>query len=487
AYDGGTYKTIGAAHDFGGLDDATFPSTREELMHQYLVFFGLMPGGALNADFIADETEVCTDVSVVFSDLTYGTPTTWSWTFDGGAPSTSSEENPTVTYNAVGTYDVTLEVSDGTNTNSITKTDYIFVITAPDSPEAPTGETEVCTNYGLTYEYTVSSVANADSYEWLILPSEAGNISGTGLTGTVTWTEDWTGDATVQVIAMNDCGDSDPSVAFDVIASMCMINADFVADETEVCTEVGIVFSDLTYGTPTTWSWTFEGGAPATSNEENPTITYSVVGTYDVTLEVSDGTNTNSITKSDYISVSDSPESPETPSGEAEACSNIYLAYEYTVSSVANADSYEWLIAPAEAGNISGTGLTGTVTWTADWIGDATVQVIAMNDCGDSELSAAFDVSVSICTGIANNIDEGNLNIYPNPNSGSFTYELNGFNNEVVVTIHNALGKNVYRSDKLKVDGNFSKTIDLDVKEGIYYMHIKGDNVIINKKVVIKK
>lgn len=41
AYDAGTYKTIGAAHEFGGLDDGTFPSTREELMVRYLEFFGL--------------------------------------------------------------------------------------------------------------------------------------------------------------------------------------------------------------------------------------------------------------------------------------------------------------------------------------------------------------------------------------------------------------------------------------------------------------
>ncbi|MCB0805531.1 MAG: hypothetical protein KDC05_07000 [Bacteroidales bacterium] len=41
AYDAGTYKTIGASHEFGGLDDGTFPSTKEELMNQYLTFFGI--------------------------------------------------------------------------------------------------------------------------------------------------------------------------------------------------------------------------------------------------------------------------------------------------------------------------------------------------------------------------------------------------------------------------------------------------------------
>jgi len=43
AYDAGTYKTIGSSHEFGGLNDGSLPSTKEELMYQYLDFFGLVP------------------------------------------------------------------------------------------------------------------------------------------------------------------------------------------------------------------------------------------------------------------------------------------------------------------------------------------------------------------------------------------------------------------------------------------------------------
>jgi hypothetical protein len=43
AYSSGTYKTIGASHEYGGLNDGTFPSTKQELMYQYLDFFGLIP------------------------------------------------------------------------------------------------------------------------------------------------------------------------------------------------------------------------------------------------------------------------------------------------------------------------------------------------------------------------------------------------------------------------------------------------------------
>ena len=43
AYNQGTYKTIGTSHEFGGLNDGTFPSTKQELMYRYLDFFGLIP------------------------------------------------------------------------------------------------------------------------------------------------------------------------------------------------------------------------------------------------------------------------------------------------------------------------------------------------------------------------------------------------------------------------------------------------------------
>jgi hypothetical protein len=41
AYDAGTYRTVGASFEFGGLADGTSPSTKNELMHQIIDFFGV--------------------------------------------------------------------------------------------------------------------------------------------------------------------------------------------------------------------------------------------------------------------------------------------------------------------------------------------------------------------------------------------------------------------------------------------------------------
>ncbi|MCD4731721.1 MAG: PKD domain-containing protein, partial [Bacteroidales bacterium] len=81
----------------------------------------------LTADFYADITDVCSGGTVNFQDLSLGSPISWSWSFPGGSPSSSSLQNPTVTYNTPGTYNVSLSVSDGSGTNDIVKTNYITV------------------------------------------------------------------------------------------------------------------------------------------------------------------------------------------------------------------------------------------------------------------------------------------------------------------------------------------------------------------------
>ena len=57
----------------------------------------------LNADFSASPLSVYSGEYVQFTDLSVGNPTSWVWTFDGGTPSSSSNEmNPRIQYNTPG-------------------------------------------------------------------------------------------------------------------------------------------------------------------------------------------------------------------------------------------------------------------------------------------------------------------------------------------------------------------------------------------------
>jgi len=222
AYDAGTYKTIGASHEFGGLDDGSSPSTKAELMAKYIEFFG-MSAATLQALFYSDATSVCEEETVGFSDMSTGDVISWAWTFEGGSPGTSSAQNPAVMYFTAGTYDVTLEVSDGTETISTTMEDYITVGAAPEQAATPEGQVEICTNYmPSSYEYTTMGAEGADTYVWMVSPTEAGTISGEGLNAEFEFTPDWEGTAIISVQGVNDCGEGVFSEELEVLCEICI-------------------------------------------------------------------------------------------------------------------------------------------------------------------------------------------------------------------------------------------------------------------------
>lgn len=80
------------------------------------------------ADFTANNIMVATNAEVTFFDLSSNNPTSWSWTFEGAEPATSTEEMPTVTYAEPGLYSVVLETGNRAGTNVSTKTEYIEVM-----------------------------------------------------------------------------------------------------------------------------------------------------------------------------------------------------------------------------------------------------------------------------------------------------------------------------------------------------------------------
>lgn len=80
------------------------------------------------ADFSADKTSLCAGGQVQFSDESFNAVTGWNWTFQGGTPASSTVQNPSVTYSTPGLYEVTLTATDGSNTQSETKTAYIRVL-----------------------------------------------------------------------------------------------------------------------------------------------------------------------------------------------------------------------------------------------------------------------------------------------------------------------------------------------------------------------
>ena len=78
---------------------------------------------------------VCGGDDVQFFDESYNNITSWNWTFPNGTPSSSSVQNPMVSYSGSGSFDVTLEVTDALgNTMTQTFPNFISVIGNPGYP-----------------------------------------------------------------------------------------------------------------------------------------------------------------------------------------------------------------------------------------------------------------------------------------------------------------------------------------------------------------
>ena len=162
---------------------------------------------------------------------------------------------------------------------------------------------------------------------------------------------------------------------------------------------------------------------------------------------------------------------------------------EFTITEAANTLSYVWMIMPETAGIIEGEGLTGTVTWNEEFVGDVTISVQSVNDCGISDYSDNKEVLVYNTVGFEDLSHLVGIKVIPNPNSGLFKLEIESPVNELVtLRIMNAIGATVYQEDNINVNGSYTKTIDLgQFEDGMYYLFIDSNSIHKTEKIVVQK
>lgn len=128
-----TYILIAPNHEI--VEQDMWPISSVQTFVTYFQNNGLQQaecGAPLTAAFSADDYEVCQGESIQFTDESTGEITSWEWIFEGGTPATSTLQNPIVTYNDGGMWDVTLTVSNLTTSNTFTQMNMIYVFTLPE-------------------------------------------------------------------------------------------------------------------------------------------------------------------------------------------------------------------------------------------------------------------------------------------------------------------------------------------------------------------
>ncbi len=329
-------------------------------------------------------TPVCVGQVVALTSSATGGPTTFSWTSTGGSTSTSTLQNTTTSYASPGTYSVTLLVTNGMGSSTLTKTISVLSI-----PSVVVTSSNICSGGSANM-----SATGATSYTW-----NPGGLTGANQTLSPATTQVYT------VIGSNGtCTNSSTgSINVTTTPTVAVSNASTCAGTPVLVTASGAS------------NYTFNPGAlTGASQNLNPanTTTYTVTG--------ANGSCTNA--KSFTLTVVSNP-----TVGASATATLICASAQTTTLNATGATSYVW-----NPGNIAGNNIPTTLTSTTTFTVTGTT-----NGCSNT---ATVAISVSPCTGIATVNGAGNFKVYPNPTQGVVTLNFGEvFTGQV--TLFNALGQ----------------------------------------------
>ena len=313
----------------------------------------------------------CAIFDVQFEDQSTNNPTSWNWTFPGGTPGTSTMQNPLVTYDMVGNYDVTLIATNNLGSDTLTLPNFIEVNTVPTASFVASQLEGVVTFTNLSMD--------ADNYEWDFgdgnMSTDENPVHDYG--GEGTWT--------VVLTSYNECGSFSQTQNIETILSPI---AGIAYNADPICVGNQIEFMDNSQNTVTSRTWTFEGGDPATSFDANPIVTYNTPGTYTVTLEVSNSQGNDTQVIMNAVTVLEEPTASYTVSQDLNE-----ITYTYTGNPN---DDIEWLLPDGS------TSTETVVTFTAPSNGEYTATLGVSNICGadlaeiDNSINAYPDATIFV-------------------------------------------------------------------------------------------
>jgi PKD repeat protein len=324
---------------------------------------------------------------------------TYAWNFgDGSTSNTASSTSHT--YTSAGTFTATLTITNGVNSSTVTHS-----IQSYGAPIASFTRTPASGTAPLSVAFTDTSLGVPTSWLWNF---------GNGVTSTAqhpTYSYTAAGNYTITLTATNDAGSATASTTVSIAAPVLVLTpvAGFSRSAVSGIVPLTVTFVDTSTNSPTSWAWNFgDGGTAATRNASH---TYSIPGTYTVTLTATNSAGSNSITSTVAALVPAVIPSfiKSTASGSAP------LTVQFTDTSVNSPTSWSWNF---------GDGATSTAqnpSHVYTTAGTYTVTLNALNSTGGSPITSTVTVTSNIVNiTVLQNMQ--NVNIYNNrsPSSPSF-------------------------------------------------------------------
>jgi gliding motility-associated-like protein len=327
-----------------------------------------------NAQFIAQNRSSCTaPFTVNFTNQTTpATGLTYEWTLGNGQ--TSAAQNPSATYNALGSYTVKLKATNSLGcTDSIVKPQYVVIqdLVAQFTANQTTGCAPFVVNF------TDQSTANPNSVRWDFGDGTSSTLRNPQKTYTTP------GTYTVKLVAANSSSCRDSIIKTGFITVNPAPVADFTSTNVTGC-QIPFVagFSDNSTNA-VSWLWTF--GNNTSSGQQNPVTVYNTFGNFNVSLTVTNAQGcSNTITRNNYVRVT-KPVANFT-ADTTRGCFPLNTTFTSTITANEPIISYLWDFGDGNASTLA----NPTHSYTDEGVFDVSLIITTVSGCKDTITRSEF-------------------------------------------------------------------------------------------------
>ncbi|WP_431241768.1 PKD domain-containing protein [Flavobacterium sp. P21] len=450
------------------------------------------------ADFTPASASICAGQTVTYTNASTNA-TSYSWSFPGGTPSTSTATSPVVTYNTAGTYNVALTATNGAGSNTKTLTNVITVnpsgtvvagFTAPYS-EVATGENMTLTN----------TSTGATTYAWTF--PNGSPATSTAANPTVNFTT--TGTKTITLVASNACGSNTYTMTICVGTNTKTTLETFEASAgrfTSVPTASGSTVGIATTSTLARATDSYKNGTASLKAVLNDNT--SVTTNWLVRLLSGGGTPANNQAfvgnqgSFGFWLKTSTANAGATVTAWIDDTDGLEELPPQTIINNGAWNYYEWFL-PTSVGTTitTGNGIVGGASVTLDAIvikqnNTATTMTVWIDDIqhnyisacsGTRKMSNVEDVAALEEEKVEDIKVSNELVVYPNPTNGILNLKLDS-NIKSDVRLFNVLGQQMLNT----IFEGTEQQLDLNnLGKGIYLLQVETDGKITTKKIILNK
>jgi len=321
--------------------------------------------------------------------------------------------------------------------------------------------------------------------------------------------------------------------------------ANFSTPDTSLCPGNCAKFTNLTVNLGLSWQWYFPGGTPSTSTDLNPIVCYPSIGSYNVSLVVSNPIGSDSSYIGNYISVQNPTTGTPIPlfedfessttiptdwriinsdegiswehsntTGGFGLSSSCYLIDNFSSDfDVAHAQWWSFRSDTLAVYYSTDCGVTKTLLWekgsdslatagdqpiyftpaSNEWRNDtinlnaltgiSSVELYIENKSDNGNLIYIDNINIHEVFGVGiNEVNENNISLYPNPFENMITIDSKNIEIQSI-QIFSSIGKLVFDKHSSKLSSNYKINLS-NLSNGLYVIKITTNDEIISKNII---